>query len=133
MSLHDSFLKLKFDKRMETWNLNQELVTEKEIKGNLENLQDVSENAEPMVLFPEFSDPIKTEEQALQVPQTQQDQSSNKKEDIAIAYDTQSATVTNQGDPQETHNENTTAKEKPIVNKENITQKPNEDPSNPWW
>ena len=68
MSLHDSFLKLKFDKRMKTWNLNQKLVTEKEIKENLENLKDMNENVEPMALF---SDPPEatTDQQTPQTPQ----------------------------------------------------------------
>lgn len=134
MSLHDSFLKLKFDKRMKTWNLNQGLVTEKEIKENLEGLQDVNENAESMVLFPEFSDPAKVEKQASQQSQTQQNQPLNKEEGSSTTYDTQSATITSQTDPQEAHSGDMTGGEEIITNKEEDTnQKPNEDPSNPWW
>ena len=133
MSLYDSFLKLKFDKRMKTWNLNQGLVTEKEIKENLKSLQDVNENAESMVLFPEFSDPAKIEKQASQQSQTQQNQPLNKEED-STTYDTQSATITSQTGPQEAHSEDMTGGKEIIANKEeDINQKSNEDPSNPWW
>ena len=77
MSLHDSFLKLKFDKRMEAWNLNQGLVTEKEIKETLENLPDVSENANPMVLFPNPSESTDTDQEPSQTPQVQQEEPSD--------------------------------------------------------
>lgn len=132
MSLHDSFLKLKFDKRMKTWNLNQGLVTEKEIKENLESLQDVNENAESMVLFPELSDSAK-EEQTSQQSQTQENQLLDKKENTT--YDTQSTVFTS--DSQEAHSGDMTTEEEITSEKpnkeEDIKQKSNEDPSNPWW
>ncbi len=142
MSLHDSFLKLKFDKRMKTWNLSQGLVTEKEVKENLEGLPDVSENAKPMVLFPNPSDPTNTNQQPSQDPQTQQEEVANEKNDTT--YNTQPPTITDQADPQEAQvviEENVANKEENIGNKEenvpnkeeNVTQKSNEDPSNPWW
>ena len=61
--------------------------------------------------------------------QTQQEQTSNKDDDTA--YNTQPSTVPDQADP--THHENI-ATEEPINKEEKDTiQKPNEDPSNPWW
>ena len=158
MSLNDSFLKLKFDKRMKTWNLNQELVTQKEIKESLENLQDVSENAEQMVLFPDppdkttdqqtsqaLQEPAPQEpalqesapqepalqEPAPQVPTPHQEQQILKEKDDT-AYNTQpSSTVTDQTDLPKAHED--IATEEASNKEENKDQKPNEDPSNPWW
>ena len=106
---------------MKTWNLNQELVTKEEIKENLENLKDTSENAEPMVLFSDSPDittdqqPSQTtsetqasqiqasqmqtpqiqtsqRQQAPQIPQTQKEQTLSKIHDTAYNTPTYSAT-----------------------------------------
>ena len=163
MSLHDSFLKLKFDKRMKTWNLNQELVTKEEFKENLENLKDISENAEPMVLF---SDPATTDQQPSQTtPETQasQTQAPQTQAPQIQAPQITSQIQTPQQAPQmpQTQQEQTLSKDNdtayntqpstapdqtdPTPNKDIATeeatnieekdtaQKTNEDPSNPWW
>ena len=131
MSLYDSFLNLKFDKRMKTWNLTQGLVTEKEIKEDLENLTDVTENAEPMVLFPS-PEPKNTDQspsQEQEAPQTQQEPSlTNEKDDTA--YNTQPPVAIDQDSLQQ---QEQIATEETAVNKDEDTQKTNEDPSNPWW
>ena len=128
MSLHDSFLKLKFDKRMKAWNLNQKSVTEKEMKENIENLQDDSENAEPMVLFPNPSETTHTDEQHSQVIQVRQEGPLNDKNDTA---DNTQPPATDQENLQKAQG---VATESSSTDKEeNRVQKPDEDSSNPWW
>lgn len=51
MSLHEAFSKLKFDRRMKDWNVNEGLVTEKEIHQHLKALEDETDNMEQMTLL----------------------------------------------------------------------------------
>ena len=49
MALNEDIEKLKFDKRMNEWNLNQKQITMKEIHQHLESLPDLSNLAQPII------------------------------------------------------------------------------------
>ena len=49
MALNENLKKLKFDKRMNEWNLNQKKVTLEEINQNLQSLEDLSDMAQPIL------------------------------------------------------------------------------------
>lgn len=139
MSLHEAFSQLKFDKRMTSWNLNQRIVTRDEIKENLKHLEDVIDNTEPMILFPNPS-PSEPEEQ-----DSQQEEPVSNKEDHSQNTDIVTniqegssgtnqklASHSNAKVMMDTNNNTTTA----TTDKEAATNKAqhtDEDSSNPWW
>ena len=115
MSLYESFAQLKFDIRMKDWNVNQNLVTEKEIKKKLESLKDMSDNVEEVSLF--------------STDQTQDPSNAPSEDSSSDTSDTSppQQAVSAQDDhlnpnPPQPHN---TEETNPV--------KTNEDPSNPWW
>ena len=112
MSLHESFAQLKFDTRMKDWNVNQNLVTEKEIKKKLESLKDMSDNVEEVSLFS---------------PDQTQDPSN------APSEDSSSDTLPpQQAVPTQDDHLNSNPPQPPNTEETNPV-KTNEDPSNPWW
>ena len=143
MSLHEAFSQLKFDKRMTNWNLNQEIVTEDEIKQNIGQLEDVSDNAESMVLFPDPSLP-ESVEQDLQESSAQQEFKSsreghlqNRDSDNMQAIDEVSQKLASDNNIMEktttdTNNNTPTATmDKEVGTRE--ARHTDEDSSDPWW
>ena len=130
MLLNEALTQLKFDTRMKDWNLNQGLVTEKEIKEKLKNIEDVSENVEEVSLFSE--DEI-THVQAS--PDATSEKLSPKKlspEKLSIDPSTSSEhNVQSDVPPSDTDAQSSNPSQS---HKTNITTNDNEDSSNnPWW